>query len=112
MTPFSVLPCTAAQDAATLRNYVTQYASHPNQFKYNGKVFASTFSGESCQFGQGSVSEGWASQFKDQLTGSNAVFFVPGFFDDPSTFAGNGFGNIIDGELNVRHSLIRILFSF
>lgn len=29
---------------------------------------------------------------------------MPGFFDDPSQFAGNGFGNIIDGELNVKQS--------
>ena len=77
------MACASPNDAAALRNYVTTYASHPNQFKYNGKVFVSTFAGDQCAFGQGSVTQGWKSQFIDQLTGPNAVFFVPSFFVDP-----------------------------
>lgn len=96
----SSLPCSSPNDAATLRNYITHYASHPNQFKYNNKVFVSTFSGENCFFGQGSVVQGWSSQFLGQLTGANSVFFVPSFFVDPSTFASGGWLSIMDGGFN------------
>jgi glucan endo-1,3-alpha-glucosidase len=39
----SVFPCTTPDNAATLRKYITTYASHPNQLRVNGGVFASTF---------------------------------------------------------------------
>lgn len=94
------LPCGSANDAATLLNYITTYASHPNQMIYNGRVFASTFSGESCQFGQGSVQSGWSTQFLQQLSGENAVYFVPSFFVDTSEF--HSFDGVIDGMFNVR----------
>lgn len=32
----------------SIYNYVLTYASHPNQYLYKGKVFVSTFAGESC----------------------------------------------------------------
>lgn len=32
----------------SIYNYVLTYASHPNQYFYKGKVFVSTFAGESC----------------------------------------------------------------
>lgn len=98
---FSVLPCTTAEDAATLRNYITTYANHTSQFKYNGKVFASTFSGEKCTFGQSSVTQGWVSQFTGQLTGANSVFFVPSFFVDPNTLG--TYANAMDGQFNVSY---------
>ena len=82
----SSLPCTTTNNAAILRTYITTYASHPNQFKCNGRVFASTFAGESCTFGQKSVPLGWATQFTQKLTGVNSVYFVPSFFIDPATF--------------------------
>ena len=66
---------------------------------YNGRVFASTFAGESCTFGQGSAIAGWKSQFIQQLTGANAVYFVPSFFIDPSAF--NTYNGVIDGMFNV-----------
>ncbi|EIM86043.1 glycoside hydrolase [Stereum hirsutum FP-91666 SS1] len=96
----SALPCTTADHAATLRTYITTYASHPNQLIYRNRVFASTFSGESCTFGQGSVVDGWSSQFTSHpdLTGQNAVFFVPSFFVDPATFG--TYDNVMDGALN------------
>ncbi|THH27989.1 hypothetical protein EUX98_g6196 [Antrodiella citrinella] len=80
----SVFPCGSADNAQTLVNYVNQYSGHPNQFKYDGRPLASTFSGESCSFGQGSAAQGWKSQFVDALGGN--VYFVPAFFVDPSTF--------------------------
>lgn len=94
----TVLPCNTAADAAALRNYITTYASHPNQFKYEGRVFASSFAGDTCTFGQGSATAGWKSQFIQQLTGGNAVFFVPSFFVDPSTFS--TYSGVIDGMFN------------
>lgn len=92
------LPCTTASDAATLRTYITTYATHPNQLLYNGHVMASSFSGETCTFGQGSVVSGWSTQFVQQLTGSSAVHFVPSFFVDPSQF--NTYSGVIDGMFN------------
>ncbi|OCH91847.1 glycoside hydrolase [Obba rivulosa] len=96
----SALPGSSADDAQTLRNYITIYASHPNQLKVDGRVFASTFSGESSTFGQDSVQDGWKSQFTQHpdLTGENAVYFVPSFFVDPSTF--NQYQGIMDGDFN------------
>ncbi|EPQ54502.1 glycoside hydrolase [Gloeophyllum trabeum ATCC 11539] len=96
----SALPCTTADNANTLRTYITTYSSHPNQLKYDGKVFASTFAGESCKFGQGSVAQGWSSQFTQHpdLTGANAVYFAPSFFVDPSTFG--TFNGVMDGDFN------------
>ena len=94
------LPCGSANDAAALRNYITTYSTHPNQLIYNGLVFASTFSGESCQFGQSSVQAGWSSQFLQQLSGENAVYFLPSFFVATSAF--QGFEGVINGMFNVR----------
>lgn len=98
----SVMPCGSPDNAQTLRNYVTKYANHPNQFKYDGRPLASTFSGETCSFGQGNAAQGWKSQFVDALGGN--VFFVPAFFIDPATF--NQYE--VDGIYNVSchyHSL-------
>lgn len=97
----SVLPCSSPADAQTLRNYITTYAQHPNQLKLNGRVLASTFAGESCTFGQGSVAQGWSSQFTQHpdLSGANAVHFVPSFFIDPATFG--QYNGAIDGMFNV-----------
>jgi len=94
------LPCGSSNDAATLRNYITTYASHPNQLIYNGRVFASTFSGESCQFGQGSVQSGWSTQFLQQLSGQDAVYFLPSFFVATSAF--QSYKSVINGMFNVR----------
>ncbi|KAJ8593966.1 glycoside hydrolase [Rhizopogon salebrosus TDB-379] len=94
----TALPCSTAADAQTLRTYITTYATHPNQLIYNGAVFASTFSGESCTFGQGSVSSGWSTQFVQQLSGSSALHFVPSFFVDPSQFG--TYSGVIDGMFN------------
>lgn len=81
------MPCSSPDDAQTLRNYITQYAQHPNQLQYNGRAVASTFAGESCTFGQGSVPDGWRTQFTQhsELSGANAVHFLPSFFVDPAT---------------------------
>lgn len=93
----SVLPCGSPADAAALRDYVTQYADHPAQFKYDNRVFASTFAGEKCSFGQGSAQDGWKSQFYSQLNGQ--VFFVPALFADPGSFG--SWSGAMDGAFTV-----------
>jgi len=99
----TALPCNTSSDASTLVNYINTYASNPAQFKYptsSPKVFASTFSGESCTFGQSTPGDGWQSQFKNQLTGASATYFVPSFFADPSTFGSSGLAQSMDGAFN------------
>jgi glucan endo-1,3-alpha-glucosidase len=97
------LPCASPDDATSLRNLVSTYISHPNQLQYASRAFVSTFSGESCTFGQGSVSEGWSTQFSNHPDLSGKIYFVPAFFIDPSTFS--DFAQVIDGEFNVRFHL-------
>ncbi|KAL5523926.1 hypothetical protein ACEPAG_8099 [Sanghuangporus baumii] len=94
----TILPCAGPGDAAQLRKYITTYANHTAQFKYNNKVFASTFAGDKCAFGQTNAAQGWQSQFTSQLTGANAVFFVPSFFVDPGQLG--DYANTVDGMFN------------
>ena len=92
--------CNTPDGAALVRNYVTTYANHPNQYKYNGRVFLSTFSGDQCTFGQsGSTENAWQTQVFNQLTGGNAVYFVPSFFIASNTFS--QWSNIANGMFNV-----------
>ena len=95
----SSFPCSSAANATILRQYVANYSSHPNQLRWHGDVFVSTFSGSDCTFGQNSSAEGWKTEFIDKLTGENAVHFVPSFFVDPSTFS--DYDGVMDGDFNV-----------
>ncbi|KAH8096821.1 glycoside hydrolase family 71 protein [Cristinia sonorae] len=88
------LPCTTSSNSALLRNYITTYENHPNQMKFNGSVFASTFAGESCKFGASTVNQGWINTLKTNLT---PVYFVPSFFVDPATL--NTY-TVMDGAFN------------
>ncbi|KAL0951577.1 hypothetical protein HGRIS_008259 [Hohenbuehelia grisea] len=88
------LGCSNSGDAGVLRNYVTSYASHPNQLLYDGRVLVSTFSGEGCTFGTGNTNTGWQNTIKNGLPG---VFFLPSFFIDPATF---GSYPVVDGFFN------------
>ncbi|KZV70181.1 glycoside hydrolase family 71 protein [Peniophora sp. CONT] len=99
----TVLPCASPDDASTLRNYITTYASHPGQLTYSSRVLATTFAGESCTFGQSSVTEGWKTQFTQHPDlmgdgGQSKVFFMPSFFVDPATFG--TYDGVMDGALN------------
>ena len=89
------LPCAASNDSSVIRNYITSYATHPNQFIYNNSVFVSTFAGESCTFGTGNTNQGWLNTVKNNLT---KTYFVPSFFVDPATFPNY---SVIDGAFNV-----------
>ncbi|GBE78542.1 Glucan endo-1,3-alpha-glucosidase agn1 [Sparassis crispa] len=88
------LPCSSASNIASVQSYIKSYASHPNQFLYNGKVFLSTFSGESCKFGASSVNQGWINAVKTNVP---SVYFVPSFFVAPNTFSTY---SVIDGMFN------------
>ena len=94
----TAMGCGSVTDAATLVALVTTFGRSSAQTKHNGKVLVSTFSGENCNFGQGSTSDGWNVMFKQplKLVGTD-IFFVPSVFSDPSTF---GSASWMDGELN------------
>ncbi|GJE92333.1 glycoside hydrolase family 71 protein [Phanerochaete sordida] len=78
----SVIPCTSASDSSVTQQVILNYASHPNQLVYDGKVFVSTFAGEACTFGTPSSQQGWYNTVKNGLN----TYFVPSFFVDPATF--------------------------
>ena len=94
----SSLPCAAPGDAAGLLSYINTYGSHPNQLIYKNAIFASTFAGDQCKFGQSSAPAGWKSQFIN-AAGSNKIYFVPAIFVDPATFS--AWDGVINGAFNV-----------
>ncbi|BEI83325.1 hypothetical protein CcaverHIS002_0311930 [Cutaneotrichosporon cavernicola] len=74
MTSF---PCMNASDVTTIAQLAAKYVSHPAQAMYGGKALVSTFSGETCTFGQASVSAGWDAVRK--AIGSE-IYFMPATF--------------------------------
>ncbi|KAG8919775.1 hypothetical protein FRC02_001383 [Tulasnella sp. 418] len=80
----AVLPGNSPKDAELLRKYITDFYDHPQQFKYQGKSFASTFAGQDSTFGAGSAEEGWKREFRNKLP---PIHFVPAFFTDPNRMA-------------------------
>jgi len=98
--PNSSFPCDSPNDAQNLRNIVNTHVSHPNQLQYASRAFVSTFAGESCNFGQGSVPDGWKNQFTRHPDLQGKIYFVPAFFIDPTRF--KDFADVMDGDFNVR----------
>ncbi|KAJ3754592.1 glycoside hydrolase [Lentinula raphanica] len=99
----SILPCSTVNDASSLRALVTTYLSHPNQLRYSrGSAtqlpLVSTFAGESCTFGQGSVSDGWRTQFAQHPDLQGKITFVPSFFVSPTQMS--QFQGVVDGTFN------------
>jgi glucan endo-1,3-alpha-glucosidase len=73
------------------------YANSSAQAVYKNKVLVSTFAGENCNFGQSTVTAGWAYT-KSLMTAQNtSIYLMPAIFSDPS-----GFKNLdwMDGEFN------------
>lgn len=69
----------ASSSISQLSTWVTNYASHPNQYFYNSKQFVSTFAGEGTTFGMSDATAGW-NAFKSSLAGQgHPIFFVPSF---------------------------------
>ncbi|KAG8989976.1 hypothetical protein FRB90_001995 [Tulasnella sp. 427] len=95
----AVLPGNSASDAANIKQYITKYAGHPNQLLVDGKVFASTFSGEKSTFGHPTPQEGWTAEFKKPLEQAGTpVHFVPALFVAPGAISGD-WANTVDGLL-------------
>ena len=63
----SSLPGSSLSDATALRDLILACANSPNQLKLNEKIVVSTFSGETCTFGERSVSAGWQKAVKDGM---------------------------------------------
>ncbi|KAJ7863085.1 glycoside hydrolase [Mycena olivaceomarginata] len=95
----SALACATVDDGAALRTRVTNFISRPNYLQRNGKAFVSTFAGEQCTFGQGSVGDGWKTQFAQHPDLQGKMEFVPAFFIDPATFSPQ-FSGVMDGDFN------------
>jgi glucan endo-1,3-alpha-glucosidase len=94
------LPCSNLEDANPLQQYIDRYKDHPNQLIDSGKTFVSTFSGETCHFGQETVDKGWMYAVK----AGRLVSFFPAFFVDPATLSNY---NVIDGAFNVSFNHLR-----
>lgn len=92
------LACATADNAQSIRSWVQTYLTHSNQLMYDSRALVSTFSGETCTFGQSSVAEGWKSQFVQHSDLQGQIFFVPSFFVDPSTFS--DYKDVMDGDYN------------
>ncbi|KAK2465337.1 hypothetical protein APHAL10511_002691 [Amanita phalloides] len=86
----------SSQDAHVLRDIVRTYLSHPNQLQYASRAVVSTFSGESCTFGQDSSAEGWRDQFVSHPDLIGRLYFVPSFFIDPKSFG--EYRDVINGD--------------
>ncbi|KAL7419081.1 hypothetical protein Q5752_005917 [Cryptotrichosporon argae] len=91
---FTAFSCSSYADGQTVANLINQYKGSSAQATYNGKTLVSTFSGDACYFGQGSVADGWNNVVR-ALVGS--MFLVPSIFSDVSTFSA---ATWFDGELN------------
>lgn len=93
------LPCNSDNDAATLRTLTKAYYKHPAQaVSSTGQMLVSTFGGEYCQFGEGSVSTGWMNHYVNPVNSSGIdMLFLPSIFSDPSTFSTTPW---LDGEVN------------
>ncbi|KAF9479532.1 glycoside hydrolase family 71 protein [Pholiota conissans] len=74
------IPCNSDGDGNLIRQLVRQYNRHPNQLMYEGKNFVSTFGGQFCRFGTGSLNEGWHNVLKRDMP---PVHFVPALFMQP-----------------------------
>ncbi|CAL1709944.1 unnamed protein product [Somion occarium] len=76
--------CQGSGDANVIRQFISGYNEHPSQLRIDGKMFVSTFSGESCTFGTGDVNQGWLNAVKNDLP---PTYFVPAFFVDSGTLS-------------------------
>ncbi|TBU44650.1 glycosyl hydrolase family 71-domain-containing protein [Dichomitus squalens] len=93
------LPCSSAQDALVLQEYIETYANATNYYRYNDSMLVSTFSGEDCTFGKGSVDDGWKFAFRSG-NGSTIipdVWFVPAFRGAADALSNT---TVVDGAFN------------
>lgn len=80
-----------------MANIVATYANSTAQGKIDGKTVVSTFAGEYCTFGQGSLNAGW-TYFRSLLTARGVTpYIIPAIFSDISQFQSYDW---MDGEFN------------
>ncbi|KAG8992977.1 hypothetical protein FRB93_002129 [Tulasnella sp. JGI-2019a] len=78
------LPCSGSGDADALHSYISEYHNHPAQLvDDSNRMVISTFGGEYCTFGQGSLNAGWEYAVKQ---GMPSTAFIPAFFGSPDNF--------------------------
>ncbi|CAE7215672.1 unnamed protein product [Rhizoctonia solani] len=70
----SLACATTADGQYIIDKFITPLKSHPSRYLYNGKIFLSTFAGQSCTFGQGSAPAGW--KWLVQSAGTS-LYFIP-----------------------------------
>ncbi|KAJ2918338.1 hypothetical protein MD484_g2127, partial [Candolleomyces efflorescens] len=92
------IPGDSASDVQYLRAYYQAHARDPRMFKHprTGGATISTFSGENCTFGQGSMENGWA-YVKRELSAITPAYFIPAFFINPARYPGI---SAMDGAFN------------
>jgi glucan endo-1,3-alpha-glucosidase len=54
---------------------------------YQNKTLVTTFGGEYCSFGQGSVQAGWLLVRQLVRSGGKEIYLLPAIFSNPDTFA-------------------------
>ncbi|KAI0048810.1 glycoside hydrolase family 71 protein [Auriscalpium vulgare] len=79
------IPAGEASDIELIKSYVRLFGHHPNQFRYEGKVFISTFAGDQSTFGSASLDKAWAL-VKTHLEDIAPIHLVPAFFMDPASY--------------------------
>ncbi|KAF9523864.1 glycoside hydrolase [Crepidotus variabilis] len=83
----SSIPGHCAEDIQFFQNYISSFCNYRWYYRHpetRGAVI-STFCGENCTFGQGSMEKGWA-YLKAKLTRISQIHFVPSFFIDPARY--------------------------
>ncbi|PPR06865.1 hypothetical protein CVT26_003989 [Gymnopilus dilepis] len=92
------IPGNSADNVQFFRHYLSATYQSPRTFRHprtNGVVI-STFSGENCTFGQGSMEKGWAF-LKNELNKIVPICFIPAFFINPSRYSNI---SAMDGAFN------------
>ncbi|KAL0478277.1 glucan endo-1,3-alpha-glucosidase [Acrasis kona] len=65
-------------DPNAIVEWIRRFSNRPNTYKYNNKIFVSTFAGESQSFGESGPNEGWNNKIKNPLRNQGIeIFFVP-----------------------------------
>ncbi|TEB38068.1 glycoside hydrolase [Coprinellus micaceus] len=94
----SSIPGNSAGDIQYLKAYYQAHAKDARTFKHprTGGATISTFAGEGCTYGQGSMENGWA-YVKRELNAITPAYFIPSFFIDPARYGGI---SAMDGAFN------------
>ncbi|KIM28125.1 glycoside hydrolase family 71 protein [Serendipita vermifera MAFF 305830] len=108
----TVLPCGSQDDASVIRNYIMTYgptlghlAISPASGSALRRIVVSTFAGEYCTFGTGSVRDGWLSIVKNPEVVSRLeaagreIAFIPSWFARIEGRRGE-FNGVVQGDFH------------